>query len=112
MKTLLLFLCLGASEVEWTRIIAMETGWDDKVVLPDRTRPDLVSEDTAWEVEWCSKWKESFGQAYYYSAITGKKPGILLLIQPGDEMDFVRFMVTVQRLKDPDLQIRWRKVEK
>lgn len=40
-----------------------------------------IKDQYAIDVEYANKWKEAVGQALYYSAITGKKPGIALIIQ-------------------------------
>ena len=58
--------------------------------LWDGSRVDLLSEDTAWEADWASKWTEAVGQSLYYSLVTRRKPGIILLIRaPDEEAHFV-----------------------
>lgn len=44
-------------------------------------RIDLVSGDTAFEVEWASNWKESIGQSLWYALQSNKKPGIILILR-------------------------------
>jgi hypothetical protein len=39
-----------------------------------------LTETHAIEYDWGKKWAESLGQALYYSAMTGKKPGIVLIV--------------------------------
>jgi hypothetical protein len=49
-------------------------------------------DDMAWEVEWCKKWKESIGQALFYGVVTGRKPGVVLLLRrkPSEAVYFLR----------------------
>ena len=50
-------------------------------VLPDYTRVDCLTEDHAIEFDFANKWAESIGQALHYGMMTGKKPGIVLIIE-------------------------------
>ncbi len=53
--------------------------------LPDNTRVDCLTETHAIEFDFAKKWAESIGQSLHYSRMTGKKPGIVLIIeQPND----------------------------
>lgn len=57
-----------------------------EVVLPDRSRVDCLTEIHAVEFDFGHKWAEAIGQALNYSAQTGKRPGIVLILErPGDE---------------------------
>jgi len=47
-------------------------------VLADKTRVDCLTDTHAIEYDWGKKWAESLGQALFYSAMTGKKAGIVL----------------------------------
>lgn len=51
-------------------------------VLPDKTRVDCLTSTHAIEYDWGNKWAESLGQALFYSAMTGKKAGIVLIVNP------------------------------
>ena len=51
-------------------------------VLPDKTRIDCLTDTHAIEYDWGKKWAESLGQSLYYSAMTGKKAGIVLIVNP------------------------------
>ncbi len=51
-------------------------------VLSDRTRVDCLTENHAIEYDWGKKWAEAIGQSLYYSAMTGKKAGIVLIVNP------------------------------
>jgi len=60
-----------------------------EVRLWDNTRVDLLSAEYAWEVDRPVKWSEAIGQALYYSLVTGKKPGIILLQSDPAEARFI-----------------------
>lgn len=52
-----------------------------EVRLQDGSRVDLLNDEYAIEVDWCTglKWAEGCGQALLYAELTGKKPALLLL---------------------------------
>ena len=52
-----------------------------EVVLPGRTRCDCLTDTNAIEFDFAKKWAESIGQALYYSACTGKRAGIVLILE-------------------------------
>ena len=60
-----------------------------EAVLWDMTRVDCLAKDYAIEFDFAKKWAESIGQSLHYSAMTGKKPGIVLIIEK--EKDFVYY---------------------
>ncbi|MBW7957207.1 MAG: hypothetical protein H3C68_04870 [Deltaproteobacteria bacterium] len=60
-------------------------GGTAEFVLPDRARVDCLTDEHAVEVDFAPKWAEAIGQSLYYAAVTGKKPGILLIMR--DEGD-------------------------
>ena len=60
--------------------IAAALGGKVEVGVPNG-RVDVVTETHAIEVEFASAWKHSIGQALWYALQTGKKPGIVLVIQ-------------------------------
>ncbi|KAB0665625.1 hypothetical protein F6V25_07845 [Oryzomonas japonica] len=49
--------------------------------MPDGTRADCVTDDYAVEIDFAPKWAEALGQALHYADQTGKRPGILLIIE-------------------------------
>ena len=57
-------------------------------VLPDRTRVDCLTNDSAIEFDWCKKWAESIGQSTYYVKMTGKQPKAALICK-ADELRFI-----------------------
>ena len=52
--------------------------------LDDGTRVDCLDVDTAWEYDFAPKWAEAIGQSLHYSRMTGKKPGIVLIMDKGE----------------------------
>lgn len=48
------------------------------VRLSNRTQVDCLTETHAIEYDKASNWYEALGQSFYYSAMTNKKPGIVL----------------------------------
>ncbi len=69
--------------------------------LPDRTRVDCLTDEYAIEYDWAKKWAESIGQAMYYSAMTGRKPAVAIIIKNPYER------VYIERIKkaNPNIQI-------
>jgi len=66
-----------------------------EVVLPDKTRLDCLLADYAVEVDFARKWAEAIGQAMHYSRLTGKPPGVLLILEaPEDERYLLRLKET------------------
>jgi hypothetical protein len=57
--------------------------------LPDRTRVDCLTNDYAVEVEFAENWAEAIGQALYYAHETGRRPGIVLIIENDSDNKFL-----------------------
>jgi len=70
-----------AGECDITKAIAAKYHAQPEVVLSDGSRADLISDRYAIEVEWSAKWKESIGQCELYAILTGKDPGVILLVK-------------------------------
>ncbi|KGJ86586.1 hypothetical protein [Colwellia psychrerythraea] len=69
---------------KWHEADFVEAYCEGKVehVLADKTRVDCLTATHAIEYDWGKKWAESLGQALFYSAMTGKKAGIVLIVNP------------------------------
>lgn len=78
-------------EIDYVKAYCPEGSRD--AVQFDKTRVDCLTEDRAIEYDFCHKWAEAAGQARYYSAVTGKPPGIILICSPGEERFVYRAMV-------------------
>lgn len=66
--------------------------------LPDRTRVDCLTGEYAIEVDFSSKWAEAVGQSLYYAEMTGKRPGVLLILEDeGDSRHLERLVFLAKR---------------
>lgn len=70
-------------------------GGRTEVVLPDRTRVDCITGEHAVEADFAPKWAEAIGQALYYSMRTGRKPGILLIMESKKDERFLERLLAV-----------------
>ena len=52
-----------------------------EVVLPDGTNCDCVTDTHAIEFDFGDHWSETVGQSAYYALQTGKKAGIVLILE-------------------------------
>ncbi len=88
--------CARGGEIEECIRIAPKYNAKIEVLLWDKTRVDLVNDEYAIEVDCAPKWAEGIGQALYYAQVTGKKPGVILLIKDMQkEMKYVYRLQTV-----------------
>jgi hypothetical protein len=78
-----------------------------EVVLPDGTRCDCVTETHAIEFDFGDNWAEAVGQSAYYAIQTGKKAGVVLILETTkDSKYWIRLNTTIEHF---DLQIdTWR----
>jgi len=73
-----------------------------EVVLADQTRADCITATHAIEFDFGKKWAESLGQALYYSLQTGKRAGIVLILEsPTDRKYFIRLNSIIQHFGLP-----------
>lgn len=67
-------------------------------VLADMTRADCVTEEYAVEFDFGSKWAEAIGQSLYYSLQTGKKAGVVLIIESKKDYKYwIRLNTTIDQ---------------
>ena len=79
-----------------------EKGGQAEVVLPDGTRADCLTATHAIEFDFGSKWAEAIGQALYYGLQTGKRPGVVLILEDvKDRRYWIRLNSTIQHFKLP-----------
>lgn len=81
-----------------------QVGGKIEETLKDKTRVDCLTEQYAIEFDFGSKWAEAIGQALYYSIQTGKKPGIVLILEKKKDKKFLDRLNTV--ITHYNLQIR------
>jgi hypothetical protein len=71
-------------------------------VLPDKTRCDCLTTKNAIEFDFGKKWAEAIGQSLYYSLQTGKRAGIVLILEtPKDRKFWLRLNTTIDNFKLP-----------
>lgn len=71
-------------------------------VLPDKTRCDCLTATHAVEFDFGSKWAEAIGQSLYYSLQTGKRAGVVLILEDvKDRRYWLRLNSTIQHFKLP-----------
>ncbi|MBL6996768.1 hypothetical protein [Desulfobacula sp.] len=56
--------------------------------LPDKTRCDCLTDSHAIEVDFAVKWYEALGQSLYYSLQTGKRSGIVLIVENQNDLKY------------------------
>ena len=73
-----------------------------EVKLEGRTRADCVTDTHAIEVEFANKWKDGIGQAFWYAIQTGKKAGILMILErPNENKYWIRLNTVIQTYELP-----------
>ena len=67
-------------------------------VLDDGARVDCLTDEYAIEFDFAYKWAESIGQSLYYAEKTGRKPGIVLILEKdGDERYLKRLKIVSEK---------------
>ncbi len=67
-----------------------------EVILYDKARVDCLTKTHAIEFDFASKWGESIGQALYYSTVTKKYPGVVLIMEnPQKDKKYLNRLNTV-----------------
>jgi hypothetical protein len=59
-----------------------------EVVLEDRTRCDCITETHAIEFDFGAKYYQAIGQSLHYGRMTGKKPGIVLILESDSDIKY------------------------
>lgn len=98
----------AANEVAWSGYLAGTVGGEAEHRLPNGDRVDILTDEVAWEVEWCSKQDQSFGQAIRYAVATQRDPGVWLLYRKGDDEHYLRALATLTYLRGHDVPIAFR----
>lgn len=103
MKNLLLFACLffvlpvSAKHIHpekyYQELWCGEHNGVMEYKLDDYTRVDCLTDEYAIEFDFGRKWAEAIGQSLHYAYKTGKKAGIVLILeQPKDEVYYKRLV--------------------
>lgn len=77
-------------EKEYQQAWCAKMGGQLEVVLDDGTRVDCLTDEYAIEFDFGRKWAESVGQALYYALKTGRKPGIVLILEKDSDKRYLR----------------------
>ena len=98
-----------ATETQWVQFIARDALASGKMqseaVLFNRKRVDLLTRSHAIEADWGHKWCEGVGQSLYYAAVTGKRPGLLLLLKADGDYRYVEQALVVARSVEPRIDV-------
>jgi hypothetical protein len=79
-----------------------KNGGRAEVTLPDKTRCDCETDKHAIEFDFGSKWAEAIGQALYYGLQTGKRPGVVLILErETDRKYWIRLNSTIDHYSLP-----------
>lgn len=98
-------------ETTWSKYLAAEMKGKSEVTLPDRSRCDILTESTAWEVEWVDKWEESIAQSINYQIESKRQfAGVIILLRGDYEDDKNRFEKVIKELRKRGTVIRFRYV--
>lgn len=73
-----------------------------EVVLPDGTRCDCLTDTHAIEFDFGNNWAEAIGQPAYYALQTGKKAGVVLVLETAkDRKYWMRLNTTIEHFNLP-----------
>lgn len=88
---MLISVCMNAdaSERDYQEKFCGSIGGQVEYVLPDRTRVDCLTEHHAIEVDFARKWAEAIGQSLHYAKMTGKAPGVLLIVDKERDQKYI-----------------------
>jgi len=86
----------------YQRLWCRKQGGQLEARLPDDTRCDCLTATHAVEFDFGSKWAEAIGQALYYSLQTGKRAGIVLILEKETDYKYwLRLNTTIQHFQLP-----------
>lgn len=93
----------GADYIQREKRIAvpwcLAQGGTPEVRLSDGSVADCETEHYIFEVDFAPKFKEAIGQAVHYSVVSGKKAGILLIIEKPAHWKYYRALLRDLRHK-------------
>lgn len=79
-----------------------EQGGQAEVALSDNTRADCITSTHAIEFDFGKKWAEAIGQSLYYSFQTGKRAGVVLILENAkDRKYWIRINSVIQHFSLP-----------
>lgn len=93
-------------EKHYQGIWCSEHNGELEVILPDKARIDCLTNEYAIEFDFAKKWAESIGQALYYSSVTGKRAGIVLILEnPDGDQKYIDRIEKIKKEKKLDITI-------
>ena len=92
-------------EVDWSKYLADQYGFQDSYHCPDGSFVDILTPTHAVEVEWVDKWEQSLGQSTHYANMTGRKPGIWLLLRDGNEKETADYIRCLSSAKSKGIDV-------
>lgn len=72
-----------------------------EVQIGDSARVDCLTDKYVVEIEFAPKWEQSVGQSLYYSMLTGKKAGVVLIEQSGNTRYRERLLAVIKQYQLP-----------
>jgi hypothetical protein len=74
-------------------------------ILEDKTRVDILTEEYAIEVDFAYKYTEAIGQSLYYSILTKRKAGILLVLKSDKDLKYLQRLMRIIVEKKLDIRV-------
>lgn len=93
------------SEDHYNRLFCDSLNGTAEVVFGDRTRCDCLTDTLAIETDFSHKWYEAVGQSLHYSTLTGKTPGIYLIIKDKAEAKYLQRLLDVIHEKSLEIVV-------
>lgn len=73
--------------------------------MQDGSRCDIVTKTHAIEVDYARKWAEAIGQSLHYSVLTGKLPGILLILEKDSDQKHLQRLQNIIKKRDLGIEV-------
>lgn len=84
-------------ENDYVNFVCPRMNGEIEFTLDDGSRVDCETDTHSIEFDFSKKWAEAIGQALYYSSKTGKKPGIVLIINKESGLNNLKKIRTVAK---------------
>lgn len=81
-------------------------GGETNFLLDDKMMVDCLLDEYAVAIDFASQWAEVIGKSKYFAAMTGRKPGIVLILE-NEEKDFVNMIRLLTAIKEDKGWIVW-----
>lgn len=93
------------SERYYQEVFAKNVNGTIEVIMPDGSRCDVVTKTHAIEVDFARKWAEAIGQSLHYSVLTGKLPGILLILEKDSDQKHLERLNNVIKKRNLGIKV-------